>query len=884
MAQKLIDRNDILYDLITNIAPQYFDMDSLDQNRTSYFGYLSEADAKAIEDTITLEQRRAVDYCPELSNSEARVRQTAKIRNVTVRRATPARAFAAIGLLKDDIIDKGEQYGKYEKRFTIDRRSTITYEGLAFSLPDDIIIRAITKGSNTIFSASYSGEHQMYDSYLQVYEQTNEEDGSEYLMLTVVLYQYSYNIQEQVVTDAVTFMYDGLTYDYQDMLADFEVYYRKTATDDYTKLDIDHYLTMDTSNAIYYNDDESSVLYILNNPNLNIPVNSMIRVDIKETRGTDGEMTLTDSEVFFSLYKDEGYNYAGINVNCVMLSDVIGANNGDNLEDIKKALIDAKTRRDNITTEHDIISYINDIDANVQIIKKRNDIEDRRVYLYTLLRLNREIVPTTTRNLYIRGLKNVYDIGDFDYADYTGNYKVIRAYNKFKMIKPENWPEENEYMVKVPADEQEEGAYYFTCPFMIMINDDELVNYYLTTINQEILLAKSTLPADTLFPYEMITPNINIYRNSHDKENYDTYTFTVVMTRNTANDNDLLDSIVDESGDLLDYECVICYLVFRQGSTPAAYLPMKISNYNKDTREFTFTGTMKTNDIITAEDKLHIISGLYQVNTQIPTKFNSVIDYKNSFFDLYCMYKTDDTESYARTHSVFQYVSKQETEGYALSTAYFNNANNPYNLIYEFNKFTSSWNYIQPLTQTTISHTIYEVPFVEYEYGIEHMVELYPTFESMMDTYGNLLKLTTDFDISLKFISTWGRSKYLYISGGRNADGEEETYNLKNLNPKLRFRVYGKGIDVTAVRDYIYEYFRDNYITDDRIFISNVCTLVEDNFSRVKSIKFMGVDDYDGSFQEFYYDPPEFVSQDVITRYIPEQINTPYIEIELDED
>lgn len=890
MAEKLIDRIDVLYDLVNNIAPRYFDMDSVDQNRTSYFGYLSEAAAKAIEDTITLEQRRSVDYCPELSNSGIRVRQTAKIRGVTVSRARPGRVFAAIGILKSDILDKGELYGKNELRFIIDRRSTITHNNISFSLPDDIIIRAIQKGNNYIYSASYSGEHNIYDTYLQVFEQTDGEDGSEYLMMTVFLYQFNYNIQEQVVTDLVSFTYDGLSFDYDSMLADFEVYYRRTATSDYIKLDIDHYLTTETTRAIYYNDDDDGILYIMNNPVLNIPTNSMIRVDMKETLGVDGNITLDTSPTYFSLYRDDGYNYAGVAVDCTLLSDTILADNGDDLSDIKRNLIDAKTRRDNITTEHDIISYIDDVDTNIQIIKKRNDIEDRRVYMYTLLRNASEIVPTSTRNLYLKGIVSPIDYGDFDQYDMTYDRKVLSAYSKFRMVIPEEWPDENEYMVKVPHDENEEGVYYFTCPFMILVNKYNIANYYLTTIDQTILLAKQNLPANVLYPFEMITHSVNIQRDAHCPPDEDgnardnIYTMTTTMVRNTSNDDDLIidDPDVDEYGQLIDPECIVAYAVYRCKNTPVAYVPMKISNYDDSSREFTFTGEFATNDFITEEELLVCTKGMYKTGTT--TRFNSTIDYQNGYFDIFIMYKTDDTSGYSREHIAYSLLPDSLIDGYVLCNAYYNNKSNVYNLILDYSKFTSSWNEIKQRTQTTVSHTLHEVPFIEYDYGIEHMVELYPQFEHMYDLYGNLIKLTTDFDVSLKFITTWGQSKYVFVSGGRDAYGNEEIINLHDLNPVMRFRVYGVGIDVDEVTEFIRVYLRDHYITENRIFVSNICTLVEDTFPRVKSIKYMGVNELDGSYQEFFYDPPEFISQDVITRYVPEQLNIPIIEMELDED
>ena len=107
MAKKLIDRKDIMNDLINNVTPIYFPENTLDKNRVSIYGYITQALAQSIEDTVTLEQRRASDYCPELSTSAIHVRQTAKIRDVGIANATPGKCFAILSVLKSDILEKG---------------------------------------------------------------------------------------------------------------------------------------------------------------------------------------------------------------------------------------------------------------------------------------------------------------------------------------------------------------------------------------------------------------------------------------------------------------------------------------------------------------------------------------------------------------------------------------------------------------------------------------------------------------------------------------------------------------------------------------------------------------------------------------------------------
>ena len=147
MARKLINRRDILSDLVDIVLPKYFPENTLDKNRNSILGYITEAMAVSMEDTITLEQRRAADYCPELSTSEIHVRQTAKIRAIEVDYAKPGRCFAIIGVLKSDILTKGESLSNHPiaksilklKKGKIDNSDVLDYKeiegnGISFKL------------------------------------------------------------------------------------------------------------------------------------------------------------------------------------------------------------------------------------------------------------------------------------------------------------------------------------------------------------------------------------------------------------------------------------------------------------------------------------------------------------------------------------------------------------------------------------------------------------------------------------------------------------------------------------------------------------------------------------------------------------------------------
>lgn len=873
--KKLVDRVDILKDLVNVVSPLYYPKETLDKTRTSIYAYINEALSASIEDTITLEQRRANDYCPELSNSEIRVNQTAKLWEVSVNRAVPGRCFAMLTVLKEDIIRKGVTVGN-EIQFTIDRRSTIMYNGYNYSLEDDILIRAVKRGTSYLYAANYTGEHSSYESYIQMFETVNNR-GEDMVGMICQIYQCKYTIADKHIVDTVEFTYDGKSFDYKNRLAGFEVYYKRSPNDSFRKAEVAHYLTMTPTKALYYNDDESGLLKIINNPALNLGSNAIIRCEIKETLGEDAKVTINSPDTAtFAVYRDAAYNYSGVHVGVTMLSDTVGASNGDSLLDIKKSLIDKKVRRENITTEHDIIQYINDIDANVQLVKKRNDCQEHNYYMYVLMRYDdRQIAPTTTKRLEIEGVKNIQDLGDFDRYDKTVDRKLIKAYSKFKLHVVDGAPD-HDYVTRCPHSENEPNTYYLTCPYMMIINDLNIVSYYFTSVDET---AKLTMQhANNLYPYQMITQGVHIYRNAHDPVDNDVYTFTVEGMLNTENDS----LLVDNDGNILDHDAVMCYLFFTKDSSPCAYLGMRIASYDKSTRKFTFTGSIQTTDYITEQDQLEIIHGLTQIGTR--TNYNSVIDYKDASFQVCFFHKMEDPDNvYPRTDGAYMMIPSELTDGYIMMNSYYNNPNNLYNLVLEFGKFSRSPTIVTRATETTYHYSIGAVPFFEYNFGLEHTASLYSTFKNMTTVYGSLLKLTTGFDIALKFIATYGPSKYITVTGGRTLEGEETESYLNNLNPTFYFKVYGLGAPVDEIYQFIYEYLRDNYIQDDHVFMSNICTAVEEKFRAVRSIKYMGCDNFDASYQQFCYAKPEFISEDIVTRYIPEQLNVTDIQIDLDE-
>lgn len=880
--EKIIDFRDALSTLVNDIAPKYFSTD-VTQNRVSTFGYVTEALAHAWSDSIILEQNRSEDYCPELSSNEIHVRQTAKLREVGVNHATPFSAYATLYIKKSDIIEKGITATDRSKSFTIDRRSTIVSNAITYSFEHDIVVKANPKTSGGyVFSASYVAGNDADNSYIQMFEDYDD-FGEEVVALLLRCRQIEYNIQEKVVTDILQFTYEGLSFDYNNLLAGFEVFYCLPNSSNYKQLETEYYLSDTVSSSILYDDDDRNILRILANNKLNIPENSMIRVEIQETLGEDGSIAVDNTSTTFTLYRDNAYNYTGINITAEIVTTPEGAYNGDDLASLRHKLIQAKMMRNNITTALDIINYINDTTANVQIIKKRNDIEDRLYYLYTLLRRGMEIAPTCTK-------KCVLQDEDFDYFENNGKTMVLKAGRKFSLD-----PETHVVTPLKPDTDEATIRYKLAMPYLVKINNAQILTYFCNALDTKYFV--QTKETNEFFSYQLISSMVSFYRDPMEDENPDQYTITLTGTLNTSNDLEL----VDIKGQIVDYDKIVAYMVFRRENANVAYLPIKLTDYSPGTRTFKFVGSMRTNDYVTEENSLHITEGLYSIGTT--TEFNSTIDYKDANFDIYIMYKTGPEQSdvsaqNTRTSPIYMIVPGLEE--YTLMNAYTNQKNSAYNLLIEMNKYSRSSLALEvrDLEAGTFNYILDEVPFIEYEYARKYLVELYPVFMQTHDTYADLIKTTTDFDVSLKFINTYGPSQYLSVVGTtvatdesgvviRNDDGTlkyiEDEVMLNNLNPRLRFCAYGDDVNTEEVYTYIYEYLRENYIIDTSIFISNICTAVENTFTNIKSIKYMGVDNYDASYQEFIYRKPDLTILDNIKAYVPEVLNVTDIIIDLDD-
>ena len=884
----LMDRRDVLNDILTNVAPRYFvdDFENLDKNILSIFGNIQDTEARAIEDTLILENNRAEDYCPELSTNEYHVRQTARLRNIPITMATPATAVGVLRILKADILEKGTTIGN-DIYFTIDRRSEIINNNVHFGLEDDILIRAMRTSnvaSSYVYTAVYTGTDRQYRTFVQLADSVNAYNEEE-LLIYITLYQHEYNIQERTVVDEMAFQCDGIDYEYNNSLVDFDIYWRASDSDEFIKLYKKHKLAEaveDDKIYIDYVDDEPGVITIYGKPELGITINSNIKLEIIESLGADGNTPIGSDNTSFTLYTDGGYNYAGVSIGAQIISDPYGGKNGDDLESLKRRLILEKTTRNNITTMLDIHNYLDDVSANTQIVKKRNDVIECIYGMYTLLRYNDNISPAATKDV-------VMYLEDFD-IKYNDKVCGISANRKWYL------DETDDVLRPYPNEEPEMPYdYIYNVPFMIRLNSYNVLQYFNPSINGDVELGVRTINDGS--PYQFITNAVQIKRDAVNPDNdiATKYTFEIIGAMNTSSDN----LYVNQDGTIIDKDKFKAFCVLKNGSAPTAYLPINLTSYIPKTRTFKLSGAFNVLDYITDNNTILVTGGLYTLISGEP--YTNFIDFKDTKFEIILFYKQGaETEGIAVNYSTDAHNNIPNMENYFWMNTYENKVK--FNFMLEMNHYCRSALTIREDTEGgsvdenpnygKLIYRIDEVPALEYNYSIENSKYLYDVYLTMYTKYTGLVAACTNFEVSLKFINTYCPSKYINIIGTaynpEDTEFKETSVPLNDLNPSLSFKVYAKDINVNEIKQYILEYFRDTYIMDGNVFISNLCSKIEETFD-ITSIKFLGLvtkkANYDATYQHFEYLIPIEATDSIdgLIDYIPEQLHITNIIIDLDE-
>lgn len=445
-----------MVDIMRDIAKNYFDAD-LSEQRIGMFGYTTEAMANMFGATILDASNRQQEYSVYTAKKRSTLLYEGAKYDVNVDNANPNRMSAYVGILTSSIINPASKGGFGTPDYTNDRNNpnyTLVIEkgtiyniaNYNFMVEHDILISATYTSSNKYtYSVRYLFEgdidktsdqsnypngyivpravtaYDYTDKYIQSYIK-NYSDSLNILLFKVNLVQVTKKSSEYHIVKNDMVSLTGLEFDYDNQLSHFNIYYRKNNNSDWVNvLTVPYYLSDETydEDIIYYEvlHDERKIKISMTDF---VPAyNSDIRVEIYSTSGSEVnglEYNGNGSDITISMNSiDERHSYVGLQLNCMPISSAIGGSDVPTLEELRKKVIIARSTSNSISTETDLVNYMNSIDTtnDYVFIKKRNDILERRYSCYTIPRMiQKDIIPSSTLNLCIPNFISEYESND----------------------------------------------------------------------------------------------------------------------------------------------------------------------------------------------------------------------------------------------------------------------------------------------------------------------------------------------------------------------------------------------------------------------------------------------------------------------------------------
>lgn len=412
-----------LYLKMLQIAQKYMDVKNNDILKAGFMGYMMEVMAMFMRDSIL---HRNMIYNEAFLNTASLPRSIynwAKMFNINVITATPAKARVQITLNKEDVLNVStttldSKYGDYTEAknnvryFVIDRNTPMYAGHIPFMLPKSLVI-TITSSStgitDNITVRTASGEKDflpMFNTptYLKHVVVTNPATGDEYIVIVADVYQMYRVEQETIITSNNVIDNKIHSYTFTDQLVGVNMYYLDSSRNKYT---INTYF-----NNLQAKKGERYCLFNLSDTNefqitfTGLPgdfiprANSILIAEYFTTLGSKGNVFYKGNLSY--IFEDE--SYVDIPIMIKQIEQASGGIDTPSLDKIKEMIIESITTNSTIVTEGDLRKYFNNLSLKTatanQRISFRKKIDDitRRVFSAHVLFRDEDgwVVPTNT--------------------------------------------------------------------------------------------------------------------------------------------------------------------------------------------------------------------------------------------------------------------------------------------------------------------------------------------------------------------------------------------------------------------------------------------------------------------------------------------------------
>lgn len=840
---------------INELAPKYLNMDETNDLNIGLLGYTTELVGSVTEDSFNTISAYMSEMFPNLAVLPESIFNYAALFQLNTGLATAAQCDMLLFIPEDIILRYATKVRNssdlYE--FYLDSDMIISIENLRFKPDYNIKINYKRYRNDIIYTA-------MYDmvEYGGVFKNSISNVNNPYIKLKRINYERVKYIQLEVSThqvdrfdmtdnivDSTIINLPKYTIEFDDYLANFEVFYRAPDSNSFTQLE-KRMLGTSPSKApfCYYKTvDENRVeISFTSRDNFFHPeYNSEINISYFTTVGEEGNfLEYTGTSIVVSP-SSETYTY---NNNISMFAlPISGAYNGTkplSIEDLRNITIEKFSTVGSYTNENDLQLYFdnfnNTYNSNILFIKKRDDVFERLFSAFILLKDDvNEIYNTNTLSLNLKP-------SDFDTEQAQSNMYLLKPGHLFK-YKPGILDTVDMIPDKMIADlDTVNEEFIFSNPFLIYYSKSPSgPSYYLNTIDNTYIVDYNWVNENSLVQF--ICNRLSIKRDGIFGSNK--YTISLSITPTSELDNPMVIVSRDSAGNTTTTitNSIRVRLFATDNGVDMGYLNMTLSNYDLTNDIYTFSCELETDDYITVSNRFRVLNLL---DIETGTVGGSHI--------------IPMTDSVLRVEIGYKGIDMLPEDDYIITNDY-NTKSHPVTFIKPLQMIRSTSDYIYNndgvmddngyITGGTYTINIRSCPLIKAATFTTNDVAM-KLFNTMITQYNhieNILSLiTNNYAIDLKLYNTYGKSKNFYI-------GYDNSTLLNKVNISIKFKVhpvFGTN-DAELIRDikiFIKEYIENiNDSGTNTFYVSNLIRSLENSFNEIEYLKFEGINNYPTDIQ-----------------------------------
>lgn len=672
---------------IDEIAPNYFDMEDVNNYQVGIFGYINELMANANEDAFNAINIARREFYPITAMYNQSLYKMASMQKINLPMATPSTAKAILLMKEKDIIKNGVfKNGVYT--YVLDNTLKIMAGDIPFLLDFPIIIISKQDGDRWIHTSHYdvSLKNELStNANRYIANKVIHQNGEKYLLLSILLRQVTLEtVSQLVVKDNII---DTVTMDFhfQGNLANFEVFY-KASVESETEVQLRKLVrgaSTPQTPFCYYEFLDSNIIRLtfMKNPYFNPGFNSEIIMNIYTSMGSDGDFDVFKDSLLCTPQSSK-YPY---NNTLLITGKINGKSSGgrDKLSDdeFRSAVVDAYSTNNTITTSTDLQIYFDKVAREGSLIsdkskilfrKKRDDALIRLFGAYLLLKDQyNNVVPTNVLDVNL--LRS--EITDAPPSD-SINRLFIKPGTLFE-YKPDIG--EINYTGKKVADlalsddldmYDDNSRFLFTNPFLIAITlNPNIVGYYLNSLSLLRPIEYNYINDNTLTQF--IASGLRIDRNALMGENF----YRIHMTISPSAEMDPKLVVIENDSDddvniIRASENGIIYSIRYEDDGVYATI-----TYDNNTEEI-----IQVNNIVKSNGNIFEYSTGYNIQFEIGTKFikndilaikkdtdlgriRTILDFSELLMknDYYIPFTIEKYDSGLNSYDIAAYISTDDT-------------------------------------------------------------------------------------------------------------------------------------------------------------------------------------------------------------------------------